>query len=240
MRKRRVYRKMQSLYLRVCILLLLLVCVTGAAVFCVVDRAGSSDAADSELQACDSLCDCAAVENTKLSANDTEETWVLMSVEKKLDILREVFPSEKYWNHREMSAPGDTFLCVSDAACDHSQNGYRYCNQYQGAMRILFPDYSGVQCFGYASLISDLLFGADAPVSEHQDIDRIQVGDHIRFLFDEHSVIVTGVERDEEGCVLYIYVTECNSDYENCRILWGRQIPREGLINIRICTRYSN
>jgi len=172
-----------------------------------------------------------------ISPSDTEGSWKTLPVKEKLIILESCFPSGKYWNHKNMQAPGDSFLCLSDTPCNHSLNGYVSCNQYQGTMRDLFPDFSGIQCFGYASLLSDLLFGTDAPISEHQDIDRIRVGDHIRFLYTEHSVIVTEVCRDKNNMV-YIYVTECNSDYETCGISWGRRITQDELTNILICTRY--
>ena len=106
-------------------------------------------------------------------------------------------------------------------------------------MRDLFSEFSGIQCFGYASLLSDLLFGVDAPISEHRDIERIRVGDHIRFLNAEHSVIVTEIGRDENDMV-YVCVTECNADYENCRISWGRRITKAELTNMCVYTRYPD
>jgi len=174
---------------------------------------------------------------TSADFGDVEKQPKSMSVEEKLKILEGQFPSGKYWNHRELQDMGDTCFCISDVPCEHSRNGYEFCNQYQGAMRDLFSDFSGIQCFGYASLISDLLFGVDAPISEHQDLERIRVGDHIRFLNAEHSVIVTEIGRDENN-KLYVGVTECNADYENCRISWGRRITEDELTNIWVCTRY--
>lgn len=259
MYKKRVHKPKQSSRFFVCALLLLVICVVGISVYLLVSRDVSNLKGDSENKSGTSFNGHAAEtlvpdsvtssigstsvdDNTAIidfSPYGTGKDWSSLTVEEKLNILKVCFPSGKYWNHRNMNAPGDTFLCVSGTPCSHSQNGYVFCNQYQGTMRNLFPDFSGIQCFGYASLLSDLLFGTDAPISEHQDIERIRVGDHIRFLYAEHSVIVTEVGRDENG-MLYIFVTECNSDYENCCISWGRRITQDELTNIWICTRYPD
>ena len=60
----------------------------------------------------------------------------------------------------------DPALSITDTPCAHSADGTDTCNTYKGALLAEFPEFSGIQCFGYASLLSDLLFGTDAPVTE--------------------------------------------------------------------------
>lgn len=107
-----------------------------------------------------------------------------------------------------------------------------------------FPQYgTEMQCLGYASLISDLLFGTDAPISMHHDFSKVRVGDHLRLYLWEHSMVVTEVGTDESG-EQYVYVTEVNADYENCQIQWGRKFTQQDLRRLGdilyIYTRYSD
>ena len=104
-----------------------------------------------------------------------------------------------------------------------------------------FPQYEDeMQCLGYASIISDLLFGYDAPITEFYDFDKLRIGDHIRMGWYEHSMIVTDIDWDTDT----ITVTEVNADYENCQISWGRQITRSELLgmegDLTYYTRYAN
>lgn len=113
-------------------------------------------------------------------------------------------------------------MCVTDTPCNHSVYGYGNCNIYNGLMDDFFPQYEDeTQCLGYASLISDLLFGYDAPITEFYDFDELRIGDHIRMGWYEHSMIVTDIDWDTDT----ITVTEVNVDYENCQISWGRRSP---------------
>ena len=157
-------------------------------------------------------------------------------------------------------------MCVTDMPCNHSVNGYENCNVYIGLIDDFFPQYGDeMQCLGYASLISDLLFGYvgfrrlrlvrnakagdpksfsksryDAPITEFYDFDELRIGDHIRMGWYEHSMIVTNIDRDTD----IITVTEVNADYENCQISWGRQITRSELLgmegDLTYYTRYAN
>ncbi len=229
MYRKHVFRKKWINRIFMCTVLLLLISVIGISVYLIDSKDTPDSKGNMQIDT-----------DTEPNAHTTEESvknWECLSVEEKLKFLEGQFPSGKYWNHRDLQVMGDTCLCISGVPCEHNQNGYAFCNQYQGAMRDLFSDFSGIQCFGYASLLSDLLFGADAPISEHQDIERIRVGDHIRFLNAQHSVIVTEIGRDEND-MFFVCVTECNADYENCRISWGRRITEDELTNMWVCTRY--
>ena len=80
------------------------------------------------------------------------------------------------------------------------------------------PQYGDeTQCLGYASIISDLLFGYDAPITEFYDFDELRIGDHIRMGWYEHSMIVTDIDWDTDT----ITVTEVK-----CRL---RKLPDPGV-----------
>ncbi len=166
-------------------------------------------------------------------------------VETQLKRLSSYFKDGSYWNHigidiSDMSEI-DRAMCVTDTPCMHTENGYDFCNIYNGVMAEYFPQYDyETQCLAYASLVSDLIFGLDAPVTEFYDFDSLHVGDHIRLVENEHSMIVTDIDWDTET----LTVTEVNSDYENCQISWGRQITRSELYSMEsqplFFTRYED
>ena len=176
-----------------------------------------------------------------VSSSDLAE----QSVQTRLELLEDYFPNGMYWNHvgvdtSEMTAD-EIAMCVTDMPCNHSANGYENCNVYIGLIDDFFPQYGDeMQCLGYASLISDLLFGYDAPITEFYDFDELRIGDHIRRGWYEHSMIVTDIDWDTD----IITVTEVNADYENCQISWGRQITRSELLgmegDLTYYTRYAN
>ncbi|MGN0316657.1 MAG: hypothetical protein ACI4E1_01855 [Lachnospira sp.] len=142
--------------------------------------------------------------------------------------LRKDFPEGKYWNNGG----------ISDEPCEHESPDTRYCNKYEGVTNTAFSHYKwyelGTQCLGFASLISDCIFGADAPVNSFTDFNQVRVGDHVRMNNDTHSAIV--IEKGND----YIVVVECNADYKTCQITWGRKITEETLnaTNSWYITRY--
>lgn len=161
----------------------------------------------------------------------------------QLKRLSQYFTDGSYWNHIDIDISGmsdeDRAMCVTDTPCTHSVNGYDYCNIYNGVMAEYFPQYDyETQCLGYASLISDLIFGLDAPVIEFYNFDDLHIGDHIRLVNNEHSMIVTNIDWETDT----VTVTEVNADYENCEISWNRQITRDELYalesDVRFYTRY--
>ena len=132
-----------------------------------------------------------------------------------LESLRDTFPEGAYWNHVGVE-DWDEFT-VTDSPCQHDLYWDAYCNTYTGGIQELFPQFEPMeQCLGFAALLSDLVFGEDAPVSTFADYTQLRVGDHIRLELTEHSMVVLTV--DGEG----ITVVECNIDYEHCRISWDR------------------
>ena len=77
----------------------------------------------------------------------------------------------------------------------------------------------GYGCYGFAAIMSDKIFGTEAPLVTHKSFAKIQAGDHIR-IGDYHSVI--GMERN--GDVLTVAEGNFNSS-----IHWGRQITKSEL-----------
>ena len=153
-----------------------------------------------------------------------------------LESLRDTFPEGAYWNHVGVE-DWDEFT-VTDSPCQHDLYWDAYCNTYTGGIQELFPQFEPMeQCLGFAALLSDLVFGEDAPVSTFTDYTQLRVGDNIRLELTEHSMVVLTV--DGEG----ITVVECNSDYEHCRISWDRFISWDDLsayaYEILCITRYA-
>lgn len=153
-----------------------------------------------------------------------------------LESLRDTFPDGSYWNHMGLEE-WDEFT-VTDIPCDHDLYWDTYCNSYTGGIQELFPQFEPMeQCLGFAALLSDLVFGEDAPVSTFTDYTQLRVGDHIRLELTEHSMTVLTVA--EEG----ITVVECNRDYEHCLISWDRFLSWEELAaysyEMECITRYE-
>lgn len=154
-----------------------------------------------------------------------------------LEALREVFPEGWYWNHVGVEN-WDEFT-VTQYSCQHDLYWDTYCNTYVGATQTLFPQFYPLeQCLGFASLLSDLVFGEDAPLTVFYDYSQLRVGDHIRLELTEHSMTVLTVEEDG------ITVVECNSDYEHCRISWDRFLSWDDLAaysyEMECITRYED
>lgn len=153
-----------------------------------------------------------------------------------LESLRDTFPEGSYWNHVGVE-DWDEFT-VTDSPCQHDLYWDAYCNTYTGGIQELFPQFEPMeQCLGFAALLSDLVFGEDAPVSTFTDYTQLRVGDNIRLELTEHSMVVLTV--DGEG----ITVVECNSDYEHCRISWDRFLSWDDLAatsyEMECITRYE-
>lgn len=163
----------------------------------------------------------------------------------RLEELSDFFVDGAYWNDYDFTADSSDKLraacSISDTPCAHSNRGYGHCNVYTGAISKKAGYGYGTQCLGYAALLSDLVFGTDAPVYVHGDFDSIRVGDHVRLVLWDHSMLVTDVCKDENGKT-YIYVTDVNADYETCQIEWHRKFTQADLRRlgdyVRVYTRY--
>lgn len=163
------------------------------------------------------------------------------NIEECLKELEEKFPSGSYWNHRGADTKDEvaTWELTTDIPCDHSTYGDTYCNRYNGATKELFPNYDyQTQCLGFSSMLSDQLFGVDAPIRVFRDFDKLRVGDQIRLTGSWHSMVVIKKEND------YVCVAECDEDYITCEISWGRKLSRSDLEvygeEIEYITRYKD
>lgn len=151
-----------------------------------------------------------------------DETYI----ESTLNGYRYIFPDGYYWNLGGVS----TCPCSNGTDIDK-------CNFYKnGLVSSIFTNWSATQCQGFATMISDMLFGSDAPISSYRDYEKIRVGDVIRIEEAEHSVVVLTKNDD------YITVAECNSDFRDCLINWDRKITKAYLERntIYCLTRYPD
>lgn len=157
----------------------------------------------------------------------------------KLRKLRQLFPDGAYWNHMGTAeewggAAAKNWHRTTDTPCSHSEYGEEYCNEYNGKSSTAYPyTDSSTQCWGFASLLSDMVFGKDAPVTVFYDYDSIRLGDQARIYNESHTVFI--IRKTSE----YIEVAECNADYETCMIHWGRKIYREELQDAWYITRWE-
>ncbi len=153
----------------------------------------------------------------------------------KLAALRQKFPHGKYWNHKGVPA---SWEAVTSTPCSH-WTGAGWCNSYTGKSgQVFVSNQPAIQCLGFASMISDQLFGKDAPVRTFQDFDKLRVGDHIRLTYAVHSMIV--IEKGPD----YVKVVEVNRDFSSCKIEWDRRIEKKDLekfgSTVRYVTRYPD
>ncbi len=138
---------------------------------------------------------------------------VASEVQEKINALRDKYPDGYYWNAYEPSAK---YPAVTETPCsDHASGGYSMCIG---------------QCWGFANLISDEVFGEDASVTYGVTAETMKIGDHIRT--SHHSVIIIDLIRkgDVTGYDYYnqknitatreqVIVVHCNW-YGTCSIMW--------------------
>lgn len=138
---------------------------------------------------------------------------VVTQVQEKLNALRSKYPEGYYWNAH---TPSEKYPAVTETPCsDHSAGKYSMCIG---------------QCWCFADLISDEVFGEDAPVTYDITAETMKIGDHIRT--SHHSVIITDLikEGDVIGYDFYneenitsfsdrVIVVHCNW-YGTCNIMW--------------------
>lgn len=87
-------------------------------------------------------------------------------------------------------------------------------NSYFTDTAFPFVNYTGRGCAGFALELSDAAFG-EYPTRYHFNFDKIRVGDIVRILDDQHSVIVLEVNGRE--------ITVAEANY-NRSVHWGRKL----------------
>ncbi|MCR4716052.1 MAG: hypothetical protein K5656_02630 [Lachnospiraceae bacterium] len=141
---------------------------------------------------------------------DTSKNAVIT---KKFKKLKKKYPEGYYWNH--MGETDYDSTTITSIPCNHARYGYTYCNSY-----VCPTGYLGLQCYGFAWKMSDLIYGKSKKYTKHKKFAKAKVGDVIRY--SGHSVIIT------QKCSDYIVVGECNYG-GTCIIKWGRHIYKSEL-----------
>lgn len=181
-------------------------------------------------------------DNTVILADADDTAVVLSEVAADLPIQVTGITSNGYF---QIALDGQTFyihgIGLSDAKSD------RQVYDIIMAQKAVFPEgmhwtndnfyawkggtyVGGFGCAGFAFAVSDAAFG-DTKAVIHKDYTNIKVGDILRVDNDTHSVVVLEVRENS------VIVAEGNY---NASIHWGREIPKEALIDpySYIMTRY--
>lgn len=183
-------------------------------------------------------------QNFIVASLDSKENYPkdwLENFNRKIIQLQKEFPSDMYWNHADICS-SEQDLCyyntdvginiysentgVTNIPCNHYLDGEKNCNIYNGISTNALGFTYGTQCAGFSSMLSDRVFGNDAPIRMFTDYDDIKIGDQARINSGTHSVFI--IDKTDD----YVVVAECNSDYCSCRIQWGRMIARDELIGV--------
>lgn len=141
---------------------------------------------------------------------DTKKNSVVV---KKFKKLKKKYPGGYYWNHMGVANYNST--TITTTPCNHARYGYTFCNSYKCP-----TGYLGLQCYGFAWKMSDLIYGKTKKYTKHKKFSKARVGDVIRY--NGHSVIITAKYSS------YIVVGECNYG-GTCIIKWGRKIYKSEL-----------
>ena len=159
----------------------------------------------------------------KLESSDKYPDGWIEDFNKKILLLQNMFPDGLYWNHMDTKLnENNNVYNVTTIPCNHSINGESFCNEYKGKSDEVYPYESAcVQCRGFASLLSDMVFGEDANIRVFENYDDLRIGDQARIDGDYHSVFI--IDKTDE----FVVVAECNEDLNSCKISWGRKIPRD-------------
>lgn len=168
---------------------------------------------------------------TDMSDAEQVSTIKTQQIINKLKKLKKKYPDGKYWNHvgYNVSAGQSTYGYVTNSPCRHSgtSNGVAStCNKY--SVMLDGKVMTGYQCYGFANLIGDKLFGRTR-IKTHKSYKKSKVGDHVRY--GGHSVVI--IEKHAK----YIKVAECNIG-GTCMIKWGRKISKSALKKATYYTRY--
>ncbi len=142
----------------------------------------------------------------------------------KIKRLKKKYPSYKYWNHMGKSNYDST--TVTSIPCRHYLYRFRYCNSYYCPNGVL-----GLQCYGFAWKMSDLIYGRNAKIKNHKSFAKAKVGDVVRCNNNTHSVII--IEKHDD----YVKVGECNIG-DTCMIYWGRKMTKKELKGAVYSHRY--
>ena len=156
----------------------------------------------------------------------SEEVTIYTSSNKKIadkfKQLQKKYPSYSYWNHMGKNIYNSA--TITQTPCNHTLYNTKYCNVYYCPNGNI-----GLQCYGFAWKMSDLIFGENAKIKNHKSFEKAKMGDVIRY--NGHSVIILEKHKN------YILAGECNIG-GTCMIYWGRKIMKSELKNATYSHRY--
>lgn len=156
--------------------------------------------------------------------NMTKDQWTEY-FNQKLTELMERFPSGRYWNRADVEEQETVaYDHISDKSCNHNSNGNKLCMIYEGRSNEAYPyKVAGRQSVGFASVLSDIVFGKELSAYSFTDYASVREGDQARIDNDTHTVFVQ--EKTDE----YIIVAEVNENGNDCIISWGRKLVKSQL-----------
>ncbi|MDR0222733.1 MAG: leucine-rich repeat protein [Oscillospiraceae bacterium] len=144
---------------------------------------------------------------------------VISTLEKRISELQDKYPDGYYWNR---NTPSEKYPDVSEKPCEHQKD----------------PTTCKGQCAGYANLISNEVFGANAPRYRITDSSKVKSGDYVRY--GNHSVFIIyvvnkgdiiGYDKNTKAHIYSDkttwYITHCNWN-RDCGIIWYMKFdPRD-------------
>ncbi|MBE5937939.1 MAG: fibronectin type III domain-containing protein [Lachnospiraceae bacterium] len=175
---------------------------------------------------------------TKSSKSCQVQTPAVNRIVQKLEQLKTKYKDGRYWNHvgYYVSKGQAVEGFVTKNPCSHKRrftvggktlkNMGSKCNYY--AYKLNNSNMLGYQCDGYATMLSDKIFGKTG-FKSHKSYAKAKVGDCVRFR--GHTALI--IEKHEK----YVVVTECNVG-GTCVISWGRKISKKKLNNALYYTKY--
>ena len=161
------------------------------------------------------------------------------AMQRKINYLKNKLPNGKYWNHgvkgvTTVYLDNGRTTTISSSRCNswsHKGENFREpgatCN-YSG---------NGYQCHGFAMILAEYTWGGmpkeSSKTYDKSVVDRLEPGDVVRYLNDQHTIFVLKVEKET------VYFAECNNG-GTCRINWNGKISVNSLKKtFTYCYRYS-
>ncbi|MCR5460166.1 MAG: leucine-rich repeat domain-containing protein [Acetatifactor sp.] len=138
----------------------------------------------------------------------------------RLEALKVQFPNGRYWNHvgSEENNPEGT----TDTPCGRHS---KVSEQNKTCNYVMVHGRSTNQCWGFANLLSDKLYGTyfDSWTND-RDLENVKPGDVLQYGYDYgvtgHTVMVLAISGDD------VYVVDCNSD-DHCIIRWNGIVSKK-------------
>lgn len=180
-------------------------------------------------------------ENVNLPLYDRDyEAWIA-EFETIIEGIKTQYPEGMFYNSVGVSNNDEenpnsqtgNVTSITTSECNHELYGTKYCNEYHGKSNDAYPyAVAGRRDVGFASMISDLIFGKEAEAYIYYEYDDIKVGDQARINNDSYTVII--LEKTDDHIIVG------GIDYETniCRIMWEKKIKKNELSSAFYVSRY--